>query len=149
MGVTQKIEIKKVHTFLDLAVAAIVCAAGVGVYFFLPGWGILFCLIGVLLFAFYKRAYKRVGESTLLKEASLDLALECRTGVIDFLDGKTDKLESPAASEGDHLYLEVYFNTEKELAYARLYDVAENRFEPATEMKELKGSRAQTLISKL
>ncbi len=47
MGVTQKIEIKIVHTFLDLAVAAIVCAAGVGVYFLLPGWGILFCLIGV------------------------------------------------------------------------------------------------------
>ena len=149
MDTTEEIKIKKVHTFLDLAIATVVFAAGIGIYFLLPGWGILFCLIGVLLFAFYKRAYKRVGESTLLKEASLDLALECRTGVIDFLDGKTDKLESPAASEGDHLYLEVYFNTEKRLAYARLYDVAENRFEPATEMKELRGSRAQTLISKL
>ncbi len=30
-----------------------------------------------------------------------------------------------------------------------LYDVSENHFEPLTEMRELHGSRAQTLITKL
>ena len=130
MGANEEIKIRKVHTFLDLAVAAIVFAAGVGIYFLLPGWGILFCLIGILLFLFYKRAYKCVGERTVLNE-------------------KADKLDLPAATEGDHLYLEAYFNAEKQLAYARLYDVAENRFEPVTEMKQLRGSRAQTLITEL
>lgn len=149
MDATEEIRIKKVHTFLDLAIATVVFAAGVGVYFLLPGWGILFCLIGVLLFVFYKRANKRVGESVLLKEKTLDLALESRNGIINFLDGTTDKLELPAASEGDHLYMEVYFNAEMQVAYAKLYDVAENRFEPATKMKEIRGSRAQTLITKL
>ena len=149
MGTTEEIQIKKVHTFLDLAIAAVVFAAGVGIYFLLPGWGILFCLIGVLLFVFYKRANKRVGDSALLKEKSLDIAPECRDSIIGFLEGKSDELELHAASEGDHLYLEVYFNTEEKLAYARLYDVAENRFEPATDMKELQDSRALTLITKL
>lgn len=149
MDATEEIRIKKVHTFLDLAIATVVFAAGVGIYFLLPGWGILFCLIGVLLFVFYKRANKRVGESVLLKEKTLDLALESRNGIISFLDGTTDKLELPAASEGDHLYMEVYFNAEMQVAYAKLYDVAENRFEPATKMKEIRGSRAQTLITKL
>lgn len=149
MDATEEIRIKKVHTFLDLAIATVVFAAGVGVYFLLPGWGILFCLIGFLLFVFYKRANKRVGESVLLKEKTLDLALESRNGIISFLDGATDKLELPAASEGDHLYMEVYFNAEMQVAYAKLYDVAENRFEPATKMKEIRGSRAQTLITKL
>ena len=144
-----EIKIKKVHTFLDLSVATVVFAAGVGIYFLLPGWGILFCLIGVLLFVFYKRANKRVGDSALLKEKSLDIAPECRDSIIGFLEGKSDELELHAASEGDHLYLEVYFNTEEKLAYARLYDVAENRFEPATDMKELQDSRALTLITKL
>ena len=149
MGTTEEIKIKKVHTFLDIAIATVVFAAGVGIYFLLPGWGILFCLIGVLLFVFYKRANKRVGESALLKEKSLDLATECRSGIIDFLNEKSDNLELHAASEGDHLYLEVYFNAEEQLAYARLYDVAENRFEPATDMKELQDARALTLITKL
>ena len=149
MAATEEIQIKRVHTFLDLAIATVVFAAGVGIYFLLPGWGILFCLIGVLLFAFYKRANKRVGDSALLKEKSLDLAPECRNSIIGFLEGKSDFLELHAASEGDHLYLEVYFNTEEVLAYARLYDVAENRFEPATDMKELQDARALTLITKL
>ena len=149
MGANEEIKIRKVHTFLDLAVAAIVFAAGVGIYFLLPGWGILFCLIGILLFLFYKRAYKCVGERTVLNEKSQDVALECSNGIIHFLDEKADKLDLPAATEGDHLYLEAYFNAEKQLAYARLYDVAENRFEPVTEMKQLRGSRAQTLITEL
>lgn len=89
MAATEEIRIKKVHTFLDLAIAAVVFAAGVGVYFILPGWGILFCLIGVLLFVFYKRASKRVGESTLLKEKSLDIAPECRNSLVIFLEGKS------------------------------------------------------------
>ena len=149
MGTTEEIQIKKVHTFLDLAIAAVVFAAGIGLYFVLPGWGILFCVIGILLFAFYKRAYKRVGKSTILKEKSLETAPECRDWIIDFLNERADKVDLSAASEGDHLYLEVYFNTAEQVAYARLYDVLENHFEPLTEMRELHGSRAQTLITKL
>ena len=149
MSTIEEIRIKKVHTLLDLTIATIVTAAGVGTYFILPGWGILFCFIGILLFVFYKRANKRVGESALLKEKSLDLTPECRNGIINFLDGKADNLELPISTEGDHLYLEVYYNSDEQLAYARLYDVAENRFEPATEMMELRGAKAQTLIARL
>ena len=149
MGTTEGIKIKKVHTFLDLAIASIVLAAGIGLYFLLPGWGILFCFIGVLLFVFYKRANKRVGESTLLKEKSLDINPEYRSGIIDFLENNTDFLDFETTSEADHLYLEVYFNAEKPVAYVRLYDVAENRFDAATEMIELRDSMAEKLITKL
>ena len=149
MGTTEEIKIKKVHTFLDLAIASIVLAAGIGLYFLLPGWGILFCFIGVLLFVFYKRANKRVGESTLLKEKSLDINPEYRSGIIDFLENNTDVLDFETTSEADHLYLEVYFNAGKPVAYVRLYDVAENRFDAATEMIELRDSMAEKLITKL
>jgi hypothetical protein len=149
MGTTEEIKIKKVHTFLDLAIASIVLAAGIGLYFLLPGWGILFCFIGVLLFVFYKRADKRVGEATLLKEKTLDIDPEYRSGIIDFFEQKTDTLDFATTSEADHLYLEVYFNAEKPVAYVRLYDVAENRFDAATEIMELRGTSAEKLISKL
>ena len=144
-----EISIKKVHTLLDLVVSALVTAAGIGLYFVLPGWGILFCLIGVLLFVFYKRAYKRVGASTLLKEKSLDISHECMNGIIDFLGGEAGNLELTAALDGDHLYLETYFNANAQQAYVQLYEVKENSFIPITDMVELKGTKAQTLITKL
>ena len=144
-----EISIKKVHTLLDLVVSALVTAAGIGLYFVLPGWGILFCLIGVLLFLFYKRAYKREGVSTLLKEKSLDISRECLNGIIDFLGGATGDLELSAALDEDHLYLETFFNANAQQAYVRLYEVKENSFIPITEMVELKGAKAQTLITKL
>ena len=84
MDTTSDITIKRVHTLLDLVISTAVFAAGVGVYFLLPGWGILFCFIGVLLFGFYKRSSRRVGEKTLLKEKSLDLAVSCRDSIMGF-----------------------------------------------------------------
>ena len=103
MGTTEEIKIKKVHTFLVLAIASIVLAAGIGLYFLLPGWGILFCFICVLLFVFYKREDKRVGEATLLKEKTLDIDPKYRSGIIDFLEDNTDVLDFETTSEADHL----------------------------------------------
>lgn len=54
MAMDPEFKIRKVHTVLDLVISAVVLAAGVGLYFVLPGWGILFALIGILLFTFYK-----------------------------------------------------------------------------------------------
>ena len=144
-----EIKIKKVHTLLDLVISAVVLAAGVGVYFILPGWGILFGLIGILLFAFYKRSYRRVGNRTSLKQKDRDLALEGRDDVMAYLQGKSDELSLSPAGEGDHLWLDVYYNAESAVAYVQLYDVAENRFDPATQLVELKGDKARKLIAQL
>ena len=35
------------------------------------------------------------------------------------------------------------------VAYVQLYDVAENRFDPATQLVELKGDKARKLIAQL
>ena len=144
-----EIKLKKVHTVKDLVISAVVMAAGVGMYFLLPGWGVLLCLIGILMFVFFKRADKRVGDKTLLKETSLDIDPACREEIISFLGGTADTVALAPAPEGDHLYLEVYYNADAAVAYAKLYDVAENSFDPATGMTELRGARAQALIAKL
>ena len=144
-----EIRIKKVHTLLDLVVSVAVIAAGVGLYFVLPGWGILFCLIGVLLIVFWKRASKRVGESTLLKEIDVDLVPECRDALIGFLEGDGELPELRKSDDGDHLWMEVFFNKDEKVAYARLYEVAANNFEAATGMLELRGPKAEKLISRI
>ena len=144
-----EIKIKKVHTLLDLVISAVVLAAGVGLYFVLPGWGVLFCLIGILLFAFYKRSYRRIGERTSLKQKDQDLAVENRDNVMAFLEGKSADLSLSPAGEGDHLWLDAYYNADAAVAYAQLYDVADNRFDPATQLVELKGDKALKLIAQL
>ncbi len=144
-----EIKIKKVHTALDLAVSAVMCAAGVGLYFVLPGWGILFCFIGVLLFGFYKRAIKREGENIALKEKSMDLAVGCREPLMKFLSGGEDLPSFELSEDTDHLYLELYYNSDAPVVYARLYDVGHSKFEPATEMQEIRSDRAAKLISLL
>ena len=144
-----EIKIKKVHTLLDLVISAVVLAAGVGLYFVLPGWGVLFCLIGILLFAFYKRSYRRIGERTSLKQKDQDLAVESRDKVMAFLEGKSADLSLSPAGEGDHLWLDAYYNADAAVAYAQLYDVADNRFDPATQLVELKGDKALKLIAQL
>ena len=144
-----EIKIKKVHTLLDLVISAVVLAAGVGLYFVLPGWGVLFCLIGILLFAFYKRSYRRIGERTSLKQKDQDLAIESRDKVMAFLEGKSADLSLSPAGEGDHLWLDAYYNADAAVAYAQLYDVADNRFDPATQLVELKGDKALKLIAQL
>lgn len=144
-----EIKIKKVHTLLDLVISAVVLAIGVGVYYVLPGWGILLGLIGILLFAFYKRSYRRVGDRTSLKQKDRDLARESRDAAMAFLQGRSDELQLSPAGDGDHLWLDVYYNAESAVAYAQLFYVAENRFDPATQLVELKGDKARKLIAQL
>ena len=142
-----EIKIKKVHTALDIIVSVIVFASGIGLYFLLPGWGILFCLIGVLLFVFWKRADKRVGESTVLKEKAADVDLDCRESIIGFLEGENEVPQIREANAGDHIWMDVFYNKAASVAYVQLYDVAENSFEEATGLIELRGDRADKLIS--
>ena len=144
-----EIKIKKVHTLLDLIISALVLAVGIGVYFVLPGWGVLFAFIGILLFVFYKRSYRREGDSTSLKQKGLDLDFASRDAIISFLEGKSEDIDLISAEEGDHLWFDVYYNADEAIAYAQLYDVAENRFDEATQLVELKGTKAQKLIARL
>ena len=146
MQTINEIKIKKIHTLKDLVISALVLAAGVGVYFVSHGWGVLFCLIGVLLFAYYKGAFRRVGDRTVLREKSSDVDVECRPALIDFLEGRSDEVELRAPGEGDSLWLDVYYNADAAVAYAQLFDVSENKFEPATGIVELHGARANKLI---
>jgi len=149
MAMDPEFKIRKVHTVLDLVISAVVLAAGVGLYFVLPGWGILFSLIGILLFTFYKRANMCVGDKTLLKEKTLDLATDIREQLTAFLSGQADIPELTPSGEDEHLYLEVYYNADASVAYAQLYDVADSHFDPATPMRKLTGAPAASLIAQL
>ena len=140
---------KKVHTAKDLVISAIFVAAGIGLYFVNVGLGILIGVCGLLMLIFYKGAYKREGEDILLKKTALDVAHSCKESLKGFLDGKDVEPEVNTSINGGVILLEVYHNASASVAYAQLFDFSNYSYVPATELVELRGKRADCLISKL
>lgn len=140
---------KKVHTAKDLVISAIFVAAGIGLYFVNVGLGILIGVCGLLMLIFYKGAYKREGEDILLKKTALDVAHSCKESLKGFLDGKDVEPEVNTSINRGVIRLEVYHNASASVAYAQLFDYSNYSYVPATELVELRGKRADCLISKL
>lgn len=140
---------KKVHTAKDLVISAIFVATGIGLYFVNVGLGILIGVCGLLMLIFYKGAYKREGEDILLKKTALDVAHSCKESLKGFLDGKDVEPEVNTSINGGVIRLEVYHNASASVAYAQLFDFSNYSYVPATELVELRGKRADCLISKL
>lgn len=144
-----EIQFKSVHTGTDLVISAIILAAGVGLYFVNAALGVVIAACGLLMLLFFKSGHKREGEDIVLRKKACDIAHHCRESLKGFLEGKDVEPEVDAAGNGGIVRLEIYYNADKAVAYARLFDFSNYSYEPATEIVELRGGRAEKLISKL
>ncbi len=144
-----EIQLKKVHTTKDLTISAIVLAAGIGLYFVNAGLGITIAVCGLLMLLLYKGGYKREGDSIVLRKKALDVAHSCRDSLKGYLEGKDVEPVVEASMNGGVLRLEAYYNAEAAVAYVQLFDFSNYTYEPATELVELRGPRAEALIAKL
>ena len=144
-----EIKLKSVHTVKDLVISAIVLAAGIGLCFVNAGLGVVIGICGLLLLLFYKTGYKKEGEDIVLRKKAIDIARHCRDSVKGFLDGKDVEPEIETNENGGVIRLEIYYNAGAAVAYAQLFDFSNYTYEPATEIVELRGPRADSFISKL
>lgn len=144
-----EINIKSVHTVKDLVISAIVLAAGIGLYFVNTGLGVIIGVCGLLLLLFYKTGHKREGEDILLRKKAIDVAHRCRESLKGFLEGKDVEPEINTNENGGVIRLEIYYNADAAVAYAQLFDFSNYTYESATEIVELRGPRAEKLITKL
>ena len=140
---------KKVHTGKDLAISTIVLLAGVGLFFVNKGLGICIGICGLFMYLVYKGGYKKNGKGILLTRKSEDICKACRTSIVEFLEGKNTVPTIKQGNEGGSIRLDVYFNKAEQVAYAQLYDFCNYTYEPATGIIELKGDKADKLISLL
>lgn len=140
---------KKVHTGKDLVISIILIAAGAGLFFVSSGIGIVVALCGVLALLFYKTGYRTEGGNVLLVKQSEDLCQCCRSSIVEFLNGKDVNPEVKKGNAGGIIRLDTYFNKEKGVAYAQLFDYYNYHYEPATEVVELQFPKADKLISQL
>lgn len=144
-----EIQFKKVHTAKDLIISALVLAVGVGLYFVNAGLGVFIGACGILMLLFYKAAFKKVGNDTILTKKAIDVASSCRSSLLDYLNGKDVNPEIQQPGAGGVIRLEVYFNKDAGVAYAQLFNFSNYTYEAATEMIELHSPKADKLISKL
>jgi hypothetical protein len=144
-----QIKFKKVHTKKDLIISAIVLAAGIGLYFVHAGLGILLAICGILMLLFFKGGYKREGEDIVLQKKALDVAHSCRDSLKGFLEGKDVEPDVNTSINGGIIRLEVYYNAAAPVAYAQLFDFSNYTYEPATGIVELRGPKADQIITKL
>ena len=142
---------KKVHTVKDRIISSVVVIAGIGLYFVNAGLGAVVGVCGILMLLFYKAAYKKVdgGDAVLVKKA-LDAASSCRNSLIDYLGGKdVEPVVLKPDANGGVVRIEVYYNASESVAYAQLFNFSSYAYEPATEVVELRGPRADKLIGKI
>ena len=144
-----EIKFKKVHTLKDLIISTIMVAAGFGLYFVNAGLGILVGVCGLLMLIFYKAAYKREGDDTVLRKSALDISHSCRDSLMEFLDGKDVEPEVNTSINGGAIRLEVYHNAADSVAYVQLFDFSNYTYVPATGIVVLRGNKADTLIKKI
>lgn len=140
---------KKVHTGKDLAISTIVLLSGAGLFFVNKGLGICIGICGLFMYLVYKGGYKKDGKGILLTRKSEDICKACRTSIVEFLEGKNTVPTIKQGYEGGSIRLDVYFNKAEQVAYAQLYDFCNYTYEPATGVVELKGDKADKLISLL
>ena len=144
-----EINFKRVHTGKDLAISTIVLLAGIGLFFVNKGLGICISVCGLAMLLIYKGGYKKDGQGIILTKKSEDLCKSCRGSITDFLNGKDCIPAVKKGDEGGSVRLDIYYNKPEGVAYAQLYDFCNYAYEPATEVVELKGEKANKLISQL
>ena len=142
-------KLKSVHTGKDLVISAVILAAGIGLCFVNAGLGVVIAVCGLLMLLLYKTGHKREGENVVLRKKAIDVAHHCRESLKGFLDGKDVEPEIDTDENGGIIRLEIYYNADAAVAYAQLFDFSNYTYEPATEIVELRGQRAEKLIAKL
>ena len=144
-----EIKLKRVHTPKDLTISAIVVAAGIGLFFLNGGLGGVIAACGLIMLLLYEGGYKREGENIVLAKKTPEVARSCYESLKDFLDGKDVEPLMKKPDGSGMIRLEVYYNAEAPVAYAQLFTFSNYTYVEVTPIIELRGPRAEKLISLL
>lgn len=144
-----EMKFKRVHTIKGLAISAIVLAAGIALYFANKGVGFTIGVCGLVMLLFYRPAFRREGDGTLLHKAAFDVASSCREQLVGYVGGKNEKFKLDKPTGSGVVRLETYYNADAGVAYAQLFDFSNYAYVPATEVVELHGERAGRLVAEI
>ena len=116
-------QVRKAFLPTDIAVLAVILAAGCACFFF-KGWsgiGIIILLCWALLIPFYIHGYRLRGQKGLFRLKEIPLSRENKDEILAFLDGKTQTLDLHPWQQGGVL-VDVYTRKSDGLMLARYFD---------------------------
>ena len=120
-------QVKKTFLPQDVAVLAVVFAAGAACFLLGEGWGglgVIIILCGAMMLPFYHHGYKLDGQKGMFRLKEISLSRENRDEILAYLDGKTDSLDLHPWQKGGAL-VDVYWRKSDGFMMARYFDYAD------------------------
>ena len=117
-------QVKKAFLPQDIAVLAVIVAAGFACFLLGEGWvglGVIIILCWIMMLPFFIHGYRLKGRKGLYRLKEISLSRENNAEILAFLDGKTDTLDLHPWQPGGIL-VDVYYRKGDNLMLARCYD---------------------------
>ena len=120
-------QVRKTFLPQDLAVLAVVFAAGAACFLLGEGWGGLgatIILCGAMMVPFYHHGYRLEGRKGLYRLKEISLSRENKAEILAYLEGSVDTVNLQSWQPGGAL-VDVYYRKGEDRCFARYFDYAD------------------------
>lgn len=137
-------QVKKTFLPQDIAVLAVIFAAGAACFLLGEGWGglgVVILLCGAMMLPFYRHGYRLEDRKGLYRLQEISLSRDNKAEILAYLEGKLETLDLHSPQPGGAL-VEVYYRKDEDLRLARFFDYADFRRESSILSMKSLGSRS-------
>ena len=120
-------QVKKTFLPQDIAVLAVIFAAGSACFLLGEGWGglgVVILLCGAMMGPFYHHGYRLDGQKGLFRLREISLSRDNKDAILAYLDGKTESIDLPPQTQGGAL-VDVYYRKGNGPMLASYFDYAD------------------------
>jgi hypothetical protein len=120
-------QVKKTFLPQDIAVLAVIFAAGAACFLLGEGWGglgVVILLCGAMMLPFYRHGYRLEDRKGLYRLHEISLPQDNKAEILAYLEGKLETLDLHSPQPGGAL-VEVYYRKDEDLRLARFFDYAD------------------------
>ena len=136
-------QVKKTFLPQDIAVLAVIFAAGAACFLLGEGWGalgVIILLCGAMMLPFYRHGYRLEGRKGLFRLQEIALSMDNKADILAYLEGSLETVDLHSPQPGGAL-VEVYYRKGEDRRFARYFDYAD--FAKGTEYPLHEVTRAQ------
>ncbi len=117
-------QVKKTFLPQDIAVLAVIFAAGAVCFLPGEGWGglgVIILLCGATMLPFYRHGYRIKGRKGLFRLREISLSRDNKDQILAYLEGSLEKIDLHSPQPGGAL-VEVYYRKGEDRRFARYFD---------------------------
>ena len=123
----KNLQVKKTFLPQDIAVLAVIFAAGAACFLLGEGWGalgVIILLCGAMMLPFYRHGYRLEGRKGLFRLQEIALSRDNKADILAYLEGSLETVDLHSPQPGGAL-VEVYYRKGEDRRFARYFDYAD------------------------